>query len=43
MKHDKSHIIFDPTEPWIDESKFVEQDWSDFRGVKEELPIKMPG
>jgi hypothetical protein len=21
----------------------VEQDWSDFRGVKEELPIKMPG
>jgi hypothetical protein len=42
MKHDKSHIIFDLMEPWIDESQFVEQDWSDFYGdVKEELPIKM--
>jgi hypothetical protein len=43
MKHDKSRIIFDPTEPWIDESQFVEQDWSDFYGdVEQELPIKMP-
>jgi hypothetical protein len=43
MKHEKSRIVFDPREPIIEESQFVEQDWSDFYGdVQEELPIKMP-
>jgi hypothetical protein len=43
MKHDKSHIIYDPSKPWIDKSQFVVQDWSDFYGdIQEELPIKMP-
>lgn len=43
MKHEKSRIIFDPTEPSIDVNLFVEKDWSDFYGdVEEELPVKMP-
>jgi hypothetical protein len=43
MKHEKLRIVFDPREPMIKESQFVEQDWSDFYGdVQEELPIKMP-
>jgi len=43
-KHHNAEMIFDPTEPDIDESKFVRQDWSHtvYGDVKEELPPKMP-
>jgi hypothetical protein len=37
-------MVFDPTEPHIDESKFSRQDWSHtvYGEVKEELPPGMP-
>jgi hypothetical protein len=42
-KHDKSSIIFDPSDPIFDPTAFIEQDWSEFYGdVKEEMPPKMP-
>jgi hypothetical protein len=43
QKHDKSSIIFDPTEPYHDPAYFIDQDWTEFYGdVEEELPPKMP-
>jgi hypothetical protein len=43
MKHDKSRIIFDPSDPIIDDQHFPEVDWTEFYGdVVEELPPKMP-
>jgi hypothetical protein len=42
-KHDKSSIVFDPSDPIIDSTAFIEQDWSEFYGeVEEETPPKMP-
>ena len=43
-KHHNAEMVFDPTEPSIDESKFCRQDWSHtvYGKVKEELPPDMP-
>jgi hypothetical protein len=42
-KHDKSSIVFDPADPIVDPTDFIEQDWSEFYGdVEEEMPPKMP-
>jgi hypothetical protein len=43
MKHEKSRIIFDASEPIVDTNLFIEQDWTEFYGdVEEELPPRMP-
>jgi hypothetical protein len=43
MKHEKSRIIFDASDPQIDMSYFPELDWTEFYGdVEEELPPRMP-
>jgi hypothetical protein len=42
-KHDKSSIVFDPSDPVFDPTAFIGQDWSEFYGdVEEEMPPKMP-
>jgi hypothetical protein len=42
-KHDKWSIVFDPADPIINPTAFIEQDWSEFYGnVEEEMPPKMP-
>jgi hypothetical protein len=42
-KHDKSSIVFDPSDPIFDPTAFIRQDWSEFYGdVEEEMPPKMP-
>jgi hypothetical protein len=42
-KHEKSSIVFDPTDPYFDPVAFQEVDWSEFYGdVVDELPPKMP-
>ena len=43
-KHERSRIVFDPTEPVVpDPGVFKEVDWSDFyEDIKEELPPNMP-
>jgi hypothetical protein len=39
MKHEKSRIIFDASEPIVDTNLFIEQDWAEFYGdMEEELP-----
>ena len=36
-------VVFDPTRPFIDESRFTEHDWTEFYGdMKEEDPPDMP-
>jgi hypothetical protein len=43
MKHDKSSIVFDPSDPIHDSNAFLARDWTEFYGdVEEELPPKMP-
>jgi hypothetical protein len=42
-KHDKSSIVFDPSDLIVDPTAFIEHDWSEFYGdVEEEMPPKMP-
>jgi hypothetical protein len=42
-QHQQAAILFDETEPNIDESRFKKVDWSDIYGdVQEELPPRMP-
>jgi hypothetical protein len=42
-KHDKSSIVFDPSDPGFDPAAFLDQDWTEFYGhVEEELPPNMP-
>jgi hypothetical protein len=43
-KHHNAEMVFDPTEPEIDEEKFARQDWSHtvYSDQKEELPPDMP-
>jgi hypothetical protein len=41
--HHNSRMIFDPTYPYVDESKFKECDWKEFYGdVKEPIPPNAP-
>jgi hypothetical protein len=46
-KYHNSELMFDPSDPCVDESEFEQKDWtsSEFRHVqgKEELPPNMPG
>lgn len=42
-RHHNSRIVFDPTYPQIDETKFIKRDWSDFYGdVREDIPAEVP-
>lgn len=43
-KHHNAEMVFDPTEPEIDEEAFAPKDWSNsiYGGVEEELPPNMP-
>ena len=47
-KHHNTEMVFDPTEPTIDEDQFEKQDWgnsvyaTDGTDLKEALPENMP-
>ena len=42
-QHPKQKIVFDPTQPFVDESRFAKVDWTETYGeLREELPPKMP-
>ena len=46
-KYHNTEMVFDPSDPVVDESKFQQQDWtsSEFGHVmgKQDIPINMPG
>jgi hypothetical protein len=42
-KYDRSALVFDWTEPWLDKSQFKECDWKEFYpGAAEAIPPNMP-
>lgn len=42
-EHERSTIVFDDTEPWFDDRRFVQADWSDYYdGAAEAIPEDMP-